>query len=294
MARGLIGQREWRGARLRAAFAGATALVVAGAACTLLPFVWMILTALRPPSDLFQFPVLWLPSRFDLGGFRAALERLPLVEYFGNSLLVALLTVAGQLLVSAPAAYALARLKPRFAAFWGLLLAASLLVPIETLVVPLYLQLRAFPLGIPGTGFNLLDTLAALVLPGVVSAFNIFVLRHFFARMPFEIRDSARIDGCSEWGVFFRFVLPLSVPILAILGIFGFIAAWNAFFWPLVALSDPSHYTLMLGVQKMLETGEPWNIVMAAVTLTTIPSLALFLAMQRWITRGLAFGGLFQ
>lgn len=294
MARGLIGQREWRSTPVRAAFAGATVLVVLGSACTLLPFVWMLLTALRPPRDLFQFPALWLPSRLDLGGFRAALERLPLIAYFGNSLVVSVLTVIGQLAVSAPAAYALARLRPRFEAFWALLLAASLLVPIETLVVPLYLQLRAFPLGIPGTGVNLLDTLAALVLPGVVSAFNIFVLRNFFVRLPNEIRDSARIDGCSEWGVFFRFVVPLSLPILAILGIFGFIAAWNAFFWPLVALSDPSHYTLMLGVQKLLETGEPWNIVMAAVTLTTIPSLILFLAVQRWITRGLAFGGLYQ
>ena len=196
--------------------------------------------------------------------------------------------------MGALAAWSLARLKPRFAGLWSLLFAATLMVPMEALVVPLYLQLRAFPLGVQGTGLNLLDTLPALVLPGLASAFNVFVLRGFFSRLPQEVLDSAKLDGCSEWGVFFRFALPLSRPILTVLGIFGFIAAWNAFFWPLVALSDPSRYTLMLGVQKMLETGEPWNVVMAAVTLATLPSLAVFLLFQRWISRGLAFTGLYQ
>jgi multiple sugar transport system permease protein len=274
-------------------FALATLVVALLGAATLLPFAWMLLTSVRPSTDLFQFPASWLPTRWTFEAWSQALERLPLLRYFGNSVLVSLATVAGQLAVAAPAAYALARLKPRFSGLWSLLLAATLMVPVETLVVPLYLQLRSFPLGQPG-GLNLLDTLAALVLPGIVSAFNVFVLRGFFSRLPGEILDSAKIDGCSEWGVFFRFVLPLSRPILTVLGIFGFIASWNAFFWPLVALSDPSRYTLMLGLQKMLETGEPWNIVMAAVSLATLPTLALFLAFQRWISRGLAFSGLYQ
>ncbi len=293
MARALIGPREWRQPSVRLGFGLASAVVLVAGLATLLPFAWMLLTSVRPPADLFQFPARWLPSRFSFEAWEQALERLPLLRYFGNSIAVSVLTVAGQLAVAAPAAYALARLKPRFSALWSLLLAATLMVPVETLVVPLYLQLRSFPLGQPG-GLNLLDTLAALVLPGIVSAFSVFVLRGFFARLPSEILDSAKIDGCSEWGVFFRFVLPLTRPILTVLAIFGFIASWNAFFWPLVALSDPKHYTLMLGLQKMLETGEPWNIVMAAVSLATLPTLALFLAFQRWISRGLAFSGLYQ
>lgn len=293
MPRALIGPREWGTQPVRVGFGLATTVVILLGAATLLPFAWMLLTSLRPSTDLFQFPVHWLPSRWTGEAWLQALQRLPLLRYFANSIIVSLGTVAGQLALAAPAAYALARLRPRFAGLWSLLLAATLMVPVETLVVPLYLQLRSFPLGQPG-GFNLLDTLAALILPGIVSAFNVFVLRGFFARLPSEILDSAKIDGCSEWGVFFRFVLPLSRPILTVLGIFGFIASWNAFFWPLVALSDPQHYTLMLGLQKMLETGEPWNIVMAAVSLATLPTLALFLAFQRWISRGLAFSGLYQ
>jgi multiple sugar transport system permease protein len=294
MPRALIGHREWKQPGVRAGFGLATALVLLGAAATLLPFVWMVLTSLRPASDLFEFPARWLPSRWDFSAYDQAMVRLPVARYFANTLLVATATVLGQLALGAPAAWALARLKPRFGALWSLLFAATLMVPMEVLVVPLYLQLRAFPLGRQGQGLNLLDTLPALVLPGLASAFNVFVLRGFFSRLPQELMDSARLDGCSEAGVFFRFGLPLSRPILTMLGIFGFIAAWNAFFWPLVALTDPSRYTLMLGVQKMLETGEPWNVVMAAVTLATLPSLAVFLALQRWISRGLALTGVYQ
>lgn len=294
MARALIGPRERRQNSVRLGFGLATLLVIVLAVATLLPFAWMLLTSLRPSTDLFQFPASWMPSRLDFSSYEQALGRLPLLRYLFNTLLVCTAVVAGQLSLSAVAAYALARLKPRFAALWSLAFAATLMVPVEALVVPLYLQLRAFPTGQQGLGLNLLNTPWALVLPGLVSAFNIFVLRSFFKRLPSEILDSARLDGCSEWGTFFRFVLPLTRPILTVLGIFAFIATWNGFFWPLVALSDPAQYTLMLGLQKMLETGEPWNIVMAAVTLTTLPTVILFMLFQRWISRGLAFSGLYQ
>jgi multiple sugar transport system permease protein len=293
-ARALIGPRERKLWPIRIGFALCSLAVLVVAVATLLPFVWMLLTSLRPANDLFQFPAHWLPSRWDFSSYEQALIRLPLLLYLSNTLVICTAVVAGQLMFSALAAYALARLRPRFSGLWSLAFAATLMVPVEALVVPLYLQLRSFPTGATGFGLNLLNTPWALILPGLVSAFNIFVLRSFFKRLPGEILDSALLDGCSEWGTFFRFVLPLTRPILVVLGIFGFIATWNGFFWPLVALSDPAHYTLMLGVQKMLETGEPWNIVMAAVTLTTLPTVILFLALQRWISKGLAFNGLYQ
>jgi multiple sugar transport system permease protein len=171
------------------------------------------------------------------------------------------------------------------------LIVATLMIPFESLVIPLYLQMRSFPLG-SGPGVNLLNTYWVLILPAVVSAFNVFVLKGFFDRLPEEVIFTARLDGASEWGIFWKFVLPMSRPILTVLGIFGFISVWNGFFWPLVALNDPEIYTLMLGIQKLLETGEPWNIVMAAVTLTTIPTIVIFLFFQRWIMRGMAFSGL--
>ncbi len=292
--RTLVGPRESRdkSVRLGMALAG-LATVVVGVA-TLLPFAWMLLTSFRPQNELFQFPARWWSNAFSLNAYRDALDRLPIVRYAFNSLVVCAGVVVAQLVISALAAYSLARLKPRYESFWIFLMVATLMVPLESLVIPLYLQLRSFPFGIQGAGVNLLDSRWALILPSAVSAFNLFVMRGAFSRLPGEVLDSARIDGASEWRVFFQFVLPFTSPVLTVLGIFSFIATWNAFFWPLVALSNPDQYTLMLGVQKMLETGEPWNIVMAAVSITILPTLVVFVALQRWITRGLALGALPQ
>jgi multiple sugar transport system permease protein len=208
-----------------------------------------------------------------------------------NSFLTSFGAVILQLIFSSGAAYSLSRLKPKFAKLLLFLIVATLMIPFESLVIPLYLQMRDFPLG-TGPGVNLLNSYWALILPIAVSAFDIFVLKGFFDRLPEEVLFTARLDGCSEWMIFFKFVLPMSRPILTVLGIFGFISAWNGFLWPLVALNDPNMYTLMLGLQKLLETGEPWNIVMAAVALTTVPTIVMFLFFQRWIERGMAFSGL--
>ncbi|HTB35295.1 MAG TPA: hypothetical protein VK842_10555, partial [bacterium] len=141
MPRALIGHREWKQPGVRLGFGLATAVVLLGAAATLLPFAWMVLTSLRPASDLFQFPARWLPSQWDFSAYDQALGRLPVGRYFLNTLVVATATVLGQLALGAPAAWALARLRPRFSALWSLLFAATLMVPMEVLVVPLYLQL---------------------------------------------------------------------------------------------------------------------------------------------------------
>jgi multiple sugar transport system permease protein len=292
MPRGLLGDRERRSPAVRLGFGFATAVVALMGCATLAPFAWMLLTAVRPAGELFASPARLWPESWGLSAFVDALERLPLARYLWNSVLVSGVSALGQLALAAPAAWGLAHMRSRFKPLWTLLLAASLLVPVETLVVPLFLEMRAFPLG-GRSGWNLLDSPAALILPGLVSAFALFTLKAFLGRFPREIRDSARLDGCSEWGVFLRFVLPMSRSILTVLGLFGFIAAWNAFFWPLVAVSDPAHYTLVLGVQKLLESGEPWNVVMAASALSVLPSLALFMTLQGTLARGLDLSGYF-
>lgn len=289
--RTLMSGRERGHKSVRLGMALSTLVVCALALATVAPFAWMILTSLRQAGEIFSFPAQWLPSQWDFSPYTAALERVRFSRYLANSLLTALVSVALQLILSAGAAYALARLKPRMGGLILGMIVATLMIPFESLVIPLYLQMRSFPLGM-GPGVNLLNTYWALILPACVSAFNVFVLRGFFARLPEEVMFQARLDGCSEWRIFFQFVLPLSRPILTVLGIFGFISVWNGFFWPLVALNDPDLYTLMLGIQKLMETGEPWNIVMAAVALTTVPTILIFLLFSRWIMRGMAFSGL--
>lgn len=289
--RTLIGPREMRDRGVQLGFAASVLGASILAFMAVSPFIWMLITSIRPSSEIFLFPARLIPERAELSTYAEALKRLPFLRYLANSLFTALAAVALQLLLSACAAYALSRLKPRYGRLLLLLIVATLMIPFESLVIPLYMQMRSFPFG-AGPGVNLLNTYWVLVLPAVVSAFNVFMLKGFFDRLPEEVLFTARLDGCSEWMIFFKFVLPMSRPILTVLGIFGFISIWNGFFWPLVSLNDPEIYTLMLGIQKLLETGEPWNIVMAAVTLTTVPTIIIFLFLQRWIMRGMAFSGL--
>ncbi len=288
--RTLLGQRDRSSRSVRLGFTLSHLVVGLGALLAIFPFFWMLVTSVKPSSEIFSFPAHFFPSRIDFQPYIDALNRVPFARYLGNSLLSAGLAVALQLLLSAAAAYSFARLKPRGSKFWMAMVVVSLMIPFEALVIPLYLQMRGFPTG--SGGLNLLNTYWVLILPASVSAFNIYVLRGFFERLPEEVLAQARLDGCSEWRVFFTFVLPMSRPILTVLGIFGFLTVWNGFFWPLVALNDPDMYTLMLGIQKLIESGEPWNVVMAAVTLTTVPTLLVFAALQRWIVRGMAFTGL--
>ena len=291
VARTLISPRERRSKPVKLSMAFSTMVVAVAAVFTLAPFVWMVLTSLRPAEELFRFPAAFWPEAWDFSTYAQALARIPFGRYLFNSLVVCAAAVVLQLLLSAAAAYAIARLKPRGSRWILLAIVSTLMIPFESLVIPLYLQMRSFPIGGEG-GVNFLNTYWALILPAVVSAFNVFVLKGFFDRLPKDFIEAARIDGCSESAIFFQFVLPLSRPILSVLGIFGFITLWNSFFWPLVALNEPEMYTLMLGIQKLMETGEPWNVVMAAVTLTTVPTIMLFLILQRWIIKGIAFSGL--
>jgi multiple sugar transport system permease protein len=265
--------------------------LTAGALLTLIPFLWMIATSLAPAQALFSWPPRWFYGVLDGSSYLVAWTHVPFATYIFNSLIYCFGVVAGQLALSMLAAYAFAKLRPPLAGFLLILFLSTLMIPAESLLIPLYLVMKSFPAeNLPHV--NLISTFWGLILPTVASAFNILILKSFFERLPADLIDSARIDGCSEWMIFRMIVMPLSRPILAVLGIFGFITTWNSFFWPLIVLNDPKMYTLMLGVQKMVEGGEPWNIVMAVVTLTTLPTIFLYIMFQRYIVRGVVFSGL--
>jgi ABC-type glycerol-3-phosphate transport system permease component len=153
--------------------------------------------------------------------------------------------------------------------------------------------MKYFPLGPGIQHVNLINTYWALILPALFSAFSIIVLKDFYDSIPNEILYAARIDGCGETRVFLRFILPMTKPIMAILAVFSFVTTWNSFFWPLIVLNNPDYYPMVLGVQKLIDTGEPWNVVMAALTLATIPSVILLLFFQRTIIRGIAYTGIY-
>ncbi|HVZ81386.1 MAG TPA: carbohydrate ABC transporter permease [bacterium] len=291
--RGLFSHQDRKKASVRLMILLGTLLLVAGAVVVMLPVLWMVLGAFKTPAEIYSTPQTYLPAQFGLDNFLQAFKLVAFDRYFLNSFFICVCVVVGQLLVCSMAAYALTKLRVPFASGIFLLFMTSLMVPVEVLVIPLYLIMKYFPFG-PGVHHvNLINTYWALILPGLFSAFSIIVLKDFYDSIPNEILYAARIDGCGETRVFIRFILPMTGPIMAILAIFSFVTTWNSFFWPLIVLNNPDYYPLVLGVQKLIDTGEPWNVVMAALTLATIPSVILLLFFQRTIIRGIAYTGIY-
>ncbi|HRU39554.1 MAG TPA: carbohydrate ABC transporter permease [Candidatus Goldiibacteriota bacterium] len=264
-------------------------MAVTGAVLTSIPFVWMVVTSMIPAEKtLAALPDVISAFRPDLSYFKRAWEIAPFARYFLNSLLVAGAVVLGQVIISAMAAYSLSKLRPALHKVLLVLFLSTVMIPFETIAIPLYLFMRDFSL--PGVfSFNLVNTYWALILPGLANAFNIFIFKSFFDKMPNDFIEAARVDGYGEMGIFFRIVLPISKPIMTVLAILNFVNIWNSFFWPLIVTNEPSVYTLMIGIYRIIEEGQPWNIVMAGVTISMIPTILLFAFFQRQVMRGVIF-----
>ncbi len=273
-------------------------LLAAGAATTVLPFLWMLSTSLKPEPEIFRFPPAWLPHLWKWGNYREAMAAAPFGRYFLNTIIYAAAVTCSNLVLCSMAAYAFARLRFRGRSLLFILTLGTMMVPGQVTMVPVFILLKRWPLlggndllGIGGHG--LLNTYVGLVLPGAVGAFGIFLLRQFFMTLPRELEDAARIDGCSEAGIYWRIILPLSAPALATLGIFTFTAAWNEFLWPLLITSEDSMRTLQLGLQVFqTQYTTRWDLLMAGTVVVTIPVLLIFLAGQRYFTRGIALSGM--
>jgi len=291
--RGIFSPQDRKKPAIKLFLSLGTVFLVAGAFLMLAPIVWMVLGAFKTPQEIYATPQAYLPGDFNLDNFVSAIKLVAFGRYFLNSLFICACVVVGQLVLSSMAAYSLTKLRIRFAGAILLLFLTSLMVPFEVLIIPLYLLMKFFPLGPAFQNINLVNTYWALILPAIFSAFSIIVLKDFYDSIPNEIIYAARIDGCSETRVFFRFILPMTKPIMSILAIFSFVTTWNSFFWPLIVLNNPDYYPLVLGVQKLIDTGEPWNVVMAALVLSTIPSVLLLILFQKTIIRGIAYTGVY-
>jgi multiple sugar transport system permease protein len=273
-------------------------LLALGAITMILPFLWMIATSLKPESEIFRFPPGWLPRLWKWTNYTQAMAAAPFGRYFLNTVIYAVVITASNLLLCSMAAYAFARLRFRGRNLLFILTLGTMMVPGQVTMVPVFILLKRWPLvggndwlGIGGHG--LLNTYVGLILPGAVGAFGIFLLRQFFMTLPRELEDAARIDGCSEAGIYWRIILPLSAPALATLGIFTFTAAWNEFLWPLLITSKDSMRTLQLGLQVFqTQYTTRWDLLMAGTVLVTLPVLVIFLAGQRYFTRGIALSGM--
>ncbi len=262
----------------------------------LIPFAWMISLAFTPEEKAFG-SVSLIPQDATLDNFTAALTQVHLLHALGNSALVALLAVAVNCLLTPLAGYAFAHLKfpGSNAVFLGIV--ATTAIPVAVTLIPLFLMTKSIPfaggnnaLGHGGTG--LLDTLIGLAIPHLVGAMNIFVSRQYFAGMPLELGEAARMDGAGELRTYFRIYLPLARPLLAVVAIFSFTGTWDDFLWPLVTTTSQQNYTVQLALVQFNATGNVhYGPLMAGAILITLPVLVVFLFNQRSFISGLADGG---
>ncbi|MEU5252047.1 carbohydrate ABC transporter permease [Streptomyces longwoodensis] len=264
------------------------AVVVTGFTLVFLgPLYWMISSGFKDSQEVVQTPPTWVPESFSPGNYSHAWEVMDLSTLLLNTLYYAFGALAFQLVLDVAAAYSLSRLRPVFGkAILGMML-ATLMIPATVLVVPQYLTV----LDVPIVQRNLLNSPWAIWLPSVTNAFNIFLLKRFFDSIPQELLDAAAMDGASPMRVLWSVVLPISRPVLGVVSIFAVVGIWKDFLWPMLTLPDPSKQTLNVGIYS-LSNGVPVNVLIAALTIASIPTLLLFLVFQRNIMSGLTAGGL--
>jgi multiple sugar transport system permease protein len=263
---------------------GLYALLVAGAVVMLFPFVWMVSTSLKPDLELFKTPPQLIPHPLQPENYSRVAELMPIWRFAINSLVVAAVATTLQVLTSAMAGYAFARLRFRGRDALFFVYLATLMVPFQVTIVPLFVEMRYL---------GLVDTYPGLILPGIVSAFGTFMLRQAFLSLPRDYEEAAFVDGASHWQVFSRIGLPLVAPALATFGILAFMASWNSFLWPLVIVSSQNLMTLPLGLSNLHgQYTTQWNVVLAGATISVVPILVVYLVAQKHIVRGVALSGL--
>lgn len=249
------------------------------------PMIWMVLCSLKTPEQLTENPHSILPDEWRLQNYFDAVSKMPYLRYLRNSLLYCAGSVAGTLISCSLAAYAFARLRWRGRDLLFGILIATMLLPWHVTMIPRFLLISKL---------GMYDSLAALIVPTFLGdAFYIFLLRQFFRSIPEEISEAARIDGLSEWGIFGRIILPLSIPALATVALFQFIHAWNDFSGPLLYLSDPAQLPLAYGLERFISSySNQTHLLLAASVLFTLPIVILFFFTQRTFIKGIATTGL--
>lgn len=258
-------------------------LLLAGAAFVIVPFLWMFTTSLQSRAETYTSTSL-LPTSWHWENYLTAWEAAPFGRYYLNSLIMAAGIVAGHLVLDALAAYAFARLRFPFKNVIFFVLLAALLVPTFVTIIPAYSLVASF---------GWIDSYAALIVPRLADVFGIILLRQYFAGIPVELEDAARIDGCSRLGIFLRIIVPLARPAFATLAIFSFLFAWNDFLWPLLVTNTDDLRTIQIGLAAFQgRYGTSWNYLMAGTITATVPSIIVFMIFQRALVRGIAASGL--
>ncbi len=256
---------------------------------SLIPFLWLLSTALKGRSEnIFAYPPVFIPKDFTLDNFKEVLKLVPIIRYVINSFIVAASTVVLNVILSALAAYPLARMefKGKKIAFFAIL--ATIMVPFQTIMLPIYiitLKLHLIDSYSTFAGF------LGMVMPFAVNAFGIFLLRQAFLTIPKEIEESAVIDGCNSFQIFFKLLFPMIKPSVALLAIFTFIGSWGEFLWPSIVLTNEKLFTLPVGINNLSSAfSSDYRLVAAGSIVSIIPIVIFFLALQKYFISGTTEG----
>lgn len=268
----------------RAAAWTRTIVIAVGGIVFLFPFVWMVSTSLTTTGELFKLPPQIIPDPIDGSAYERLFTQVPILRWVLNSVGVSLAVTFLQVLSSAMAAYAFTRLNFRGRNAVFVLFLATLMVPFQVMVVPLFIELRYL---------GLLDTYAGLIIPEMAMPFGVFLLRQAFLGLPRELEEAAFMDGAGHIRNFFTLVLPLSKPAIATVAVFSFMGSWNNFLWPLIIINSPDLMTLPLGLSSLSSRFvTDWNLLLAGATISVLPIVAVFLFAQRYVLQGVAMSGL--
>jgi len=258
-------------------------VLLALAVLMIIPFVWMISSSLKTSIDVFSIPMKWIPETFHWENYVTIWSKVSLLTYFKNTIVVALAVTFMQILTSSFAAYAFAKMQFKGRDVLFMCYIGTIAVPWQVYMVPQFIMMRSL---------GLFDTIWALVVLQSFSAFGVFLMRQFYMGIPNALSEAARIDGLSEYGIWFRIILPLAKPAIATLCIFTFVNTWNDFMGPLIYLVSDANKTIQIGLRRFIQAyTADYHLIMAASVCSLIPVGAVFLFLQRYFIEGIATTG---
>lgn len=262
------------------------------------PFAWMALSSVRDPTELAQIPMPLLPELLRWENYADALSQAPFAIYARNSLILATSSALLNVIFASACGYALAKMTFRLSPYIFGWMVACIMIPFYATVIPVFLIARHMPLfggnsilGQGGTGW--IDTWWALIVPGAVSPFMVFLFRQFYVSTPSELIEAARIDGVSEFGIYTRIITPLITPGLLTVALLSFEIGWNNFLWPLLVTSSENLRVIQVGISSFREEASTdWHLLMAGTTMAAVPMIILFVIFQRYFVQGFASSGI--
>ncbi len=265
---------------------GAWTLLSVGGIMMLVPFLWMVLMSFKSLDEVYTFPPVILPSQWLWSNYLEVWDQVPVTRFFLNSATVSITATLGVLLSSSLGGYSFSRIDYPGRNTIFLMYLSTMMIPFAVIMIPLFVQMRML---------GWVNSLAALIVPGMFSAWGTFLMRQFMMGIPKELEEAAEIDGCNHLRIYATIIMPLCKPVMATLAIFSFMGFWNDFLWPLIMLSSRDKKTLPLGLagfQQKVALNTPWHLIMAMAVVSVLPILIIFIVGQKYYVQGIVTSGL--